>query len=412
MNELDNLLAIPQLKTTAYPWASAARQQAAEQIQLPSLKTEDWKYTRIKSVLQPQYTLAQLPAIENIAAYSLGMKNRLVFIDGFLIASLSTGQAKLLSETWLAKHFNQLADNTTPGFVAYNTAHFSAGAFIHCDSDLQALEVLVINSGQPIFTNLRHVFYVEPDCQVDIVFHYIGLDDDVHYCHNSVSEIFLAENSQLNFHKLQNEAKHGFHLDYTICQQAANSQLHHYNIDTGSQLTRNWLQSNLIGNQAAAHLYGLYNVQHHQHIDNHTRIEHRHPNTTSTELYKGLISDEAKAIFNGQVFIQQAAQQSHAEQKNINWLLSKNAEINTKPQLEIYTNDVKCSHGATIGQPDSAALFYLNSRGIPLAAAKALLIYGFAQELLQTIPQPDVRDFMMQRVSQQLPHADNMMRVT
>lgn len=404
------------------PWLYRLKQQANAAIQehgFPLRKTENWKYTQCKPILQTDYhTSQQKIAIEQpyLAQHQLTDDYCLVFVDGLYRDDLSTlssqsgvtvcpmSAALINHEALIAQHLGKLANINTPGFTATNTALFEQGVFIHIADNCAlhgSIQILSIASGNTCSNHhARHLVIVGENSQASVIEHYVSLDEQADYFNNIVTESFVAKNSQLHYYKLQLESSNAFHIHDHFIEQQAESQLEHVNIDIGSQLTRNWLQTNLQGEQANCLLRGLYYANQKQHIDNHTRIEHNVPNTQSDEYYKGIISDHARAVFNGQVLVAENAQKTDAQQQNRNLLLSAKAEIDTKPELQIHADDVKCAHGATIGQLDKTALFYLRSRGIDEATAKAMLTYGFAEEMLMRINNQTIRDYLEQPLSE------------
>ena len=202
---------------------------------------------------------------------------------------------------------------------------------------------------------------------------------------NDDSEVFLEENAQLNIHKIQTECSGAILVDNTNINQKNNSQLYCNTITTGGTIIRNNLNVTINGEYCESHINGLYLLKGNDHVDNHTMVDHRIANSYSNELYKGIIDDSATGVFNGKIFVQPDAQKTNAFQSNKNLLLSDKASMNTKPQLEIWADDVKCSHGATTGQLDSDQVFYMRARGLNEQQARGLLLYAFATEFLQHI---------------------------
>jgi Fe-S cluster assembly protein SufD len=227
-------------------------------------------------------------------------------------------------------------------------------------------------------------------------------DDNSTPLSNSATEIVLQEDSRLDYNLVQLHGKKSTHIGGTWVHQAARSVLNTRTITLGGVLVRNELNVSLNGEGAHANLTGLYYGRQRQHIDNHTTIRHRAPGCTSRELYKGILDDRARGVFHGRIVVEQDAQLTASEQQNPNLLLSRDAEIDTKPQLEIYADDVKCAHGATVGELDKKQVFYMQSRGIAPDAAKLLLTYAFAAEVIEEIEIDSLREELSKRVAGQL----------
>jgi Fe-S cluster assembly protein SufD len=353
--------------------------------------------------------------------------NQIVFINGFFNPALSKitnpeitiqNFAEIFKQDNLSplfsQYFTQSADLNSPGFTTLNTLLMQDGAYVHIPANTlieEPIQLVFINTGCEIASHLRNLIVLGENAKASVVEYYYSviaseakqsslynsdksLDCHVapllamtpsHYFTNTVTEIILEAKAKLHYYKIQQEGLAATHIHSLYARQAEHSQFHSVNIDQGSKLTRNWLQSKLEGIEAYSEFSGLYIAKGNQYIDNHTRVEHLSPHTTSQELYKGVLNDNAQAVFNGQVFIALGAAKSDASQSNRNLLLSDKAEIDTKPQLEIYTDDVKCSHGATVADLSEDALFYLRTRGIPIENAKALLLEGFMQEIWEKV---------------------------
>lgn len=400
-------------------WLQQLRNLAADDIKnfgLPTIKTEAWKYTRLNALLQQDFSTATAVAAAtsfNIADYIVTEGVVLVFIDGHYYPALSTVQdANVLSSNFvtslslhkdlLQQHVGHYASTKLPGFVALNTALMQEGAVLHVAAGAQIsapIQLLFIQSGQqPLAVHMRNLIVLENLSTASVIETYVSLAKDAVYFTNAVTEIVLKEDAQLQYYKQQQESLAGFHIHHVSVQQARNSHLKTYNFDLGGKLVRNWLQANLAGENAQSHFWGLYAGHGQQHIDNHTRVEHQVAHTTSREYYKGALFDKSRAVFNGQVFIALQAQKSDAEQRNRNWLLSAEAEINTKPELEIYADDVKCAHGATISDLDPEAIFYLCSRGLSAAEAQNILLAGFMSEIVQQVPVLKLREKLQELI--------------
>jgi Fe-S cluster assembly protein SufD len=248
---------------------------------------------------------------------------------------------------------------------------------------------LGVPGGGPVAAHMRNLFVVEENAQATIVETYSG--EGVYFT-NGVTEIALDQDANLDHYKIQIESEEACHVATQQLEQAGPSVFTSHNISFGGALVRNDINSRLGGEHIESTINGLYVVNGRQHVDNHTAIDHAVPNCNSHELYKGIMDGRSTGVFNGKIFVRQDAQKTDAKQTNQNLLLSEDAVIDTKPQLEIYADDVRCTHGATVGQLDADSLFYLRSRGIGLAEARAMLVHAFASDVLNRIKLEDLRE--------------------
>jgi Fe-S cluster assembly protein SufD len=366
-----------------------------EELQLPAVKNEHWKYTRAKEFIKTDYqpsTEANNIAASIITKHKLTEGELIVFVDGHYSELLSNNNtlkpfSKNIDAAVVNTHLNTIAKINASGFSALNAAFMQDGVVLHAtESVSQPIQILHINSHKKVMLHQRNLIVLEPNVELNIVEHYISTKTDNNYLNNIVTEICLMANARLTLTKIQQESRGAQHLSYTHVKQHRDSCFIHHNFDFGGQNVRNWLQSDLTEHNSYAEFNGLYKIDTDQHIDNHTRVEHLAAHTNSKEFYKGVLLNKCRGVFNGQVYIAQDAQKVNAEQQNNNLLLHDSAEIDTKPQLEIYADDVKCAHGATVGQLDNNAIFYLQSRGIDYRTARKMLIHGFAQEIIDILP--------------------------
>jgi Fe-S cluster assembly protein SufD len=405
------------------PWLNTVRQQALEQFNsqgLPSKKVEDWKYTSLWNLAQQSFNhdaQASSLTIEQSEKVAL-LKDayRLVIVDGVFcaelsllndiqeglsISPLSSGVAQL------EQQLGQQVDVNKAGLTALNTMLMNEGIVITVAADteiVKPIELLVINSGQTdnLAIHLRNVVVINKNSKATLIEHYVGLADQTAMT-NVVSEVILEDAAELNHYKLQQESNNTFHIATLAAKQAANSKWNTNNISLGAQLARNDVHSRLEGEQSHTTMDGLYLVNGSQHIDNHTRIDHLVPNTTSNELYKGVLDDNSHAVFNGKVMVHQDAQKTDSNQSNHNLLLSRGCEIDTKPEMEIYADDVKCGHGSTVGQINQDQLFFLRARGLDEVSARSLLTYAFAVDVLERIPSEEIRQALATVIEERLP---------
>ena len=404
-------------------WLKTMRDQALAQFNefgLPSKKVENWKYTSLWELTQQSFnhqalavTLSQQEC-QGIAL--LDDAYRVVIIDGVFDAELS--QLDDLQVGVTIRPFSQSLDTVEQqlgqqvsmekvGLTALNTLLMKEGVMVHVSAKTMVkkpIELLVIQSGTTdnLATHLRNMIVLDHHATVTVVEHYVGLTD-VSCFTNVVSEVVLADNAELFHYKLQKESKNAIHIATLAAKQAAGSQWHTNNISLGAKLVRNDVHSLLEGEKSHTTMDGLYLLNDAQHIDNHTRIDHLVPNTTSNELYKGVLDDKSHGVFNGKVIVHKDAQKTDSKEYNHNLLLSRECEIDTKPEMEIYADDVKCGHGSTVGQLDKDQLFFLRARGLDEVSARSLLTHAFAVEVLDRIPNEIIRKAMSSVIEQQLP---------
>lgn len=409
MNVENYIAQYTSLKLTNPSWFNAARQSAIEKLEeigLPAIKDENWKYTRTTLFSKNQFELTDRSgaiSFEQIKPHILTDGDVLVFIDGFYSVEFSKSTVAMpLSSCFdnaiVKENLAKIAPLAS-GFMAINTAMIHEGLFLHINKTIDhPIQLLHINTQPNIFNYQRNLIVLEKNTQATVIETYLSLNDSANYFNNIVTEVKLANNANLTWYKIQNESLAAQHLCSVYAQQQRDSYFKHFNIDLGSLTTRNWLQSNLMAENANAAFDGLYLIAGQQHIDNHTRVEHLAPYTFSNEHYKGILADRGRGVFNGQVYIAKDAQKVTSEQQNDNLLLTQGTEIDTKPQLEIYADDVKCTHGATIGQLNPEALFYLQSRGLDPIEAKNSLTYGFAQDITGKISYKPLADYVGQQL--------------
>ena len=399
------------------PWLQQIRKAAITRFSdlgFPTSRQEEWKYTEVapirRTLFRPAaYELDGLSA-EGLAGLTFCNLQcpRLVFLNGHYSAELSslkglpeTVQVQSLAEVLkqnpdlVKPHLTQHARYQDHPFVALNTALIQDGALVHVPKGeviQEPIHLLFLSTAteEAVAVHPRNLILVEGNSQVTIVESYIGLHQGVYFT-NSVTEIVAAENTVVEHYKLHQESKKAFHIATMQVYQDRSSNVRTFNATLGGELTRNEVNVVLDGDGAECHLEGLYLISGSQHVDNHTRLEHAKPHCDSREMYKGILDEKATGVFHGRIVVLPGAQKTDSKQTNNNLLLSDEALINTKPQLEIYADDVKCTHGATIGQLDPEALFYLRSRGIDRTTARSLLIYAFASQVVKRIKVDRVR---------------------
>jgi Fe-S cluster assembly protein SufD len=399
-------------------WLTALRGDAMRsfaELGFPTTRMEDWKYTSVAAIAgeafrpgSPDLSRADEATLKQSPFFDLGC-SRLVFVNGHFSKEFSSlaglparirvsniKDALAAGAAPLEEHLGRHADSSRHGFVALNTALLEDGVYVEIpkgsvvESPIQILYVST-SAAEPQFTHPRNLVVAAQESQAGIIEIHLGLGENANFA-NAVTEIVAGENSSLDYVKVQRESSSAFHVATAIAHQARSSTVATNFIDFGAQLGREDLVTILDGEGAEAHLNGLYVTTGNQLIDNHTVIDHAKPHCASREFYKGVLDGKSTGVFNGKIIVRKDAQKTDSKQSDKNLLLSEDAVINTKPQLEIFADDVKCTHGATIGQIDTESIFYLRSRGIGLEDARKLLIVAFANEIIDRVKFQPLRE--------------------
>lgn len=382
-----------------------------ETMGFPTKRDEEWKYTNLKPILKQDYRIFHRRdnAVEfkDVSKYFLSDVDtyKLVFLDGvfsswlsqtthdgFDICTFSSMLKKYPEVT--SKYFNKAVPEDD-SLAAINTAFAKEGAFIRIKKNQlvdKPVEILnfITNQDQEVLIQPRNLIVVEENAEVEIVERHQSLSQkDV--LTNAVTEIFAEKNARLKLYKIQNDRNNASLIDHTSVKQYRGSNVMIGTFSFGGKLVRNNLNFYLEEEHTESTLDGITIGSGKQHIDHHTLVDHKVPNCFSSELYKGIYDDQSHGVFNGKVMVHPHAQKTNAFQENNNILLTDKASVDTKPQLEIYADDVKCSHGCTIGQLDENALFYFRSRGIPVKESKALLLQAFAADGLRNVKISELR---------------------
>jgi Fe-S cluster assembly protein SufD len=376
----------------------------------PTTREEAWRFTDVSALSAlPSRVAGGTPNPAQFSGLAKGPLRacQIAFVDGRYAPAFSSLElppgvrvaslAHVLAEEprrvepWLARS----ASFEGNAFAALNTAFMNDGVFIHLSRGAAPplpFHLLFLSSfhGEPYVTHPRVLVVAEEESKATIVESYLGPAGGVYFT-NAVAEAVLGEGAALDFTKVQRESHEAFHVQTLQARQARGSTFTHRSISLGAGFARNDLGTLLEGEGAECTLYGLFEVAGAQLADHHTTIDHARPHGTSRELYKGILDGKGRGVFDGRIVVRPDAQKTSAIQTNQNLLLSKEALVHTKPQLEIFANDVRCKHGATIGQLDEAVLFYLRSRGIGLPEARRLLVHAFAGEIVDTVTNPGVR---------------------
>jgi Fe-S cluster assembly protein SufD len=396
---------------------------------IPNAKHEEWKYTRIGGLFNREYqfpsasvsTSVSVADVDAIRLPGYEDANELVFVNGIFSALLSSIRSKSLivqplgeaAENKYApvitKHLGHSSKYLKDGINALNTAFVQEGVFIHVEK-AKAPEhpVYIYNIADArtlnVFAQPRSLVHIAEKAQLQIVETYATIGSSESFT-NQVMEIVVEKEALLEYYKIQNDSAANNQVSTTHIRQTGKSYSHVVTVSLNGGIIRNNLNLVLEAEYAEGHLYGLYFQGGHTHVDNHTVVDNVMPHCYSNELYKGIIDDKASAVFNGKIFVQPQAQKTNAYQSNKNILLSADASVNTKPQLEIYADDVKCSHGCTIGQLDEDGLFYLRSRGISEKMAQSLLVQAFAIDILEHIKLLPIREYVDGLISHRLESA-------
>ncbi len=382
----------------------------------PATKNEEYRYTNLSRVLEKNFNLSDLshlpqgetagkkPLFHDAEAIHIFINNGVIDEESLKnltlpnIEILTIQEASNKHASDVENHLGKLADINHDAFAALNTAFSYEGVFIKIRKNacIEKPIIMHYDSGDASTSNMfqtRNLIVVEEGAQVSIIETYSSNSTDQQFS-NHVSEIIVGANAKLNYFKLQNQSKYSYHIDNTYISQYRDSVVKTSTITLEGKIIRNNLNYLLEDENCEAHMFGLYVIHGDSHVDNHTSVDHKKPNCYSNEIYKGILDHNAKGVFNGKIFVRKDAQKTNAFQTNKNILLTDTATINTKPQLEIWADDVSCSHGCTTGQLDEEQLFYLRSRGINKSSARAMLLHAFVNDVLDKIEIEFLHDFV------------------
>ncbi len=425
----------PDLPGGSVPWVRRVRDSGLSrfrEIGFPTPGDEDWKYTNVRPIAKQSFAPAlnghngiDFTQIEILKDNRLG-SCRCVFVNGHFaprlsnldqlprgVAVMSLSDALNHRADELENELGRCVPNKLHGFAALNTAFLADGAYIRVgpDCDLECpIELVYVSTGdgdQPQVSYPRNLAILDSGSRAVIMERYLSLGQG-RYLTNAVTEIVARTSAQVDYYKLQEESTDAFHVGGLFVNQHRDSTVTTNNIAIGGAIARTDLHVTLNDVGARSNLNGLYIGMGRQHIDNHTQVDHRAASCTSSEFYKGVLSGRSRAVFHGRVVVHQDAQKTDAQQQNNNLLLSRDAEIDTKPQLEIYADDVKCSHGATIGQLDPNSIFYLQSRGIDETTARGLLTYAFANDVINRFAIESIRNELEHHLTRTLLHGKHV----
>ena len=409
-----------QKELSTIPWLAALQSKALARLNkqgFPNRNDEEWKYTSVDSLLkhsfarqEPSSDVAIVAGVQMPAQLQVLIQNGVVRVEKELLNYLPEGVLVLPLTIALTQHPELLKPylgtvlKQEHGFHALNTASIACGVFIYipkgvCIEAPIALVHMQDQNQQAV--HLRHLIVAEAESQMTVIEDYSGAAEAVYFT-NTVTEVVLGADALLTHYKIQRESKTAFHLGHISVKQSSRSRFASHSLNLGGALVRSDMSIDLQEEYSSCLMNGIYAPTQGQHVDHHTTVHHLVPNCSSEQDYKGILQGRSRAVFNGKVIVAQQAQHTEAKQQNKNLLLSAQAEIDTKPQLEIFADDVICSHGATVGQLDEDALFYLASRGIGRLEASHYLIHAFAQDNLRLIPHPDLADWMGDLLTQHI----------
>lgn len=403
------------------PWIRRIQKAAISRFNergFPTTRDEEWKFTSVAPLLRIPFRPVSGyevdgPTSSQLKRFTFGELDciRLVFVNGRFSDELSSvrpmpsgmvvgsiAAAWDSHREWIEPHLASNSGCRDHPFVALNTAFLEDGAFVYLPAGKvveQPIHLLFVSTSleEATASHPRNLIVVGDNSQVAIVESYVGLDEGVYFT-NAVTQIVAGRNAVIDHYKLQQESREAFHIATLAVHQDRSSNFTSHSISLGGALVRNDVNARLDAEGAECTLNGLYVAAGQQLIDNHTRIDHAKPHCASREFYKGILDGNARGVFNGKIYVHPDAQKTDAKQTNKTLLLSPAATINTKPQLEIFADDVKCTHGATVGQLDEDAIFYLRSRGIGQKDARGLLTYAFANDIVSRIEIPPIRAYV------------------
>jgi len=366
----------------------------------PTTKDEEWKYTSLKKVVKPDYNLfPKQSMIDNsvINKYSLGIKDKIVFVDGNLIYSPEINGVKITG-------FSDFDFGNTDVISELNSALAESGFTITVEKDTvveNPIEILFFNFTKNSFSQYRNRINVGENSKIKIIEIIQDLSESTTLV-NHFTHVSCNKNTNVEYNKIQNNSKDSSLIDSMYIFQKQDSVCEVNTLIFGGRFIRNNLNFEQNGSNCESNMNGISLLDGNQFADNHTFVDHKIAHCRSNEMYKGIYLGNSKGVFNGKIMVRQDAQKIDAFQSNNNLLLSDNSTIDSKPQLEIYADDVKCSHGCTIGQLDEEALFYMRSRGIGVSEAKAVLTYAFASEVIENLSIPELKNLSQRLLAQKL----------
>jgi Fe-S cluster assembly protein SufD len=391
----------------------------------PTARDEEWRFTPVGPIAQTSWRPAFGAAAVSrpqLDPFLFGHPEwtTLVFVNGVFRKALSSvgvlasglrvgslGEVLHLGGATVEAHLGRHAPTASSPFTALSTAFMREGGFVHVPANTDVtrpMHLVFVTTGEAAgsVSHPRNLIVIGPGARASVIESYVSLAPAGTYWTNAVTEVVVGANAWLEHTRIQRESERAYHIGSTHVDQYRDSHYRSFSMAMGGALARHNLHVRLNDENIETLMYGLYLSRGEQVVDNHTAIYHDQPNCRSWEVYKGVLDDRSRAVFNGKVFVKPAAQKTDAKQTNRNLLLSDAAKVNTKPQLEIFADDVKCTHGATVGRLDQSALFYARSRGVPAEEAQRLLTYAFAAEVIEEVALEPVRDELERLVRERL----------
>lgn len=413
--QLASEASLPELRKEAF--------ETFQRLGLPANKAEEYKDTPIARILQKNFNFQSSGAVGNVNPRQFYIPaldaNILVFINGIfskehsIIVSpeteISITQLRdevIAKNPLVLKHIGKYADFRSDALIAWNTAAWSEGIFLHVKNNQVVEKPVIIHHIQDVpdaevVTVSRNLIVAGTSSKSAFIEKFDSVGKGNHFS-NVVTETVVSDNAEVNFYSIQNDTGNRYQFNLTQFYQLNHSRVNTYAFTLNGKLIRNNLQLSLDGEGIESHMFGLYLLENDTLGDNHTVVDHKKANSFSNELYKGIMDGNSKGVFNGKIYVRPNAQKTNAFQANRNILLTDKATVNTKPQLEIWADDVKCSHGCTTGQLDEEAMFYLQTRGINKDTARAMMLYAFAGEILDNVKHTELKDYLDQLVSERL----------
>ena len=403
----DEFISYLQTEPSGVDWLDSIRSQALTSVKesgIPSQKVEEWKYTNIAELLKGMFSFAETE--KDIDAPLLAETYSIVFVDGLFSETLSNLpediEIKALSKALVENSddvksaLSEAPAHSTDAFTNLNRANIIEGAFVKLGANQnldKPLHILNIGASNGIASMPRNVIILGQSSTAEVFEDYVTVGE-VTVFSNAVTDIHLAKNSQLDYTKNQSQNQESFHIGSVRVLQERDSRFNSVVLANGSKISRNYLDTELNDENAFVGMKGLYAIRNSQLADNHTVINHNSPRTYSDQLYKGILDDRSRGVFNGKVFIARDAQKVDSSQMNKNLLLSQKARVDTKPELDVYADDVKAAHGAAIGQLNDDELFYIQSRCISKDAAMAMLVHGHMEEIIIEVKSAPIRAYL------------------
>jgi len=407
------------------PWLRRLRENAFArfcEVGFPTTHDEDWRFTNVSAIGRTPFELAgtQTLAEDQLKQFRVpGAACQMVFVNGHFVRELSVieklpvgvkvnGLAEEIKSNSVAveSHLGRYLNTQRDAFSALNTAFAEDGGYVHVRKGtvLEApIYLLFIStaSDRPLMTHPRNLIVIEQEAQATVVEDYVSIGESTAFC-NTATELVAGENAVVSHYMLEREHQKAFNISTLRIQQERSANVSSHSVLLGGGLVRNNVHPVLAGEGGECLINGLFIGNGHQHLDNYMLVEHASPHCGSRQFYNGILDDHAHGVFHGRIVVHKDAQKTDAKQTNRNLLLSDDAQIDTKPQLEIYADDVKCTHGATIGQIEENALFYLRSRGIDEVSARKLLLMAFASECLDRMSASPARDHVEKLIHEYL----------